>query len=215
MPTDATIDDYIAGFPEAVRVRLLALRATIRAHAPEAEERISYRMPTFHLNGNLVHFAAFERHLGFYPGSTGIAAFRPALARCKSANGSVQFPHDEPLPLELVAAIVEFRVAENGRTKDRGRRAWSAERGAARVPTAAFDGEVISRCAQPSLPSARACGATRPRASWRGWRWSARSSGTCAALSPRTRARSRSRTRTRSGCRSSRSPWRSARGSWC
>jgi uncharacterized protein YdhG (YjbR/CyaY superfamily) len=107
-----SIDDYIAGHPPEVRARLSALRATIRRLAPAAEERISYRMPTFYLGGNLVHFAAFDRHVGFYPGPSGIAAFRDALAGYRSAKGSVQFPHSAPLPLELVAAIVQFRVAE-------------------------------------------------------------------------------------------------------
>ena len=110
--TAATIDDYIAGHPPKIRARLSAMRKTIRQHAPEAEERISYRIPTFYMNGNLVHFAAFARHVGFYPGAAGIATFRDALAPYKSAKGSVQFPHDEPLPLELVAEIVRFRVAQ-------------------------------------------------------------------------------------------------------
>jgi uncharacterized protein YdhG (YjbR/CyaY superfamily) len=110
----ATIDDYIAGHPPAIRKRLSAMRRTIRKHAPGAEERISYRIPTFYLGGNLVHFAAFERHVGFYPGAAGIAAFKQALASYNSAKGSVQFPHDEPLPLELVAEIVQFRVAHQG-----------------------------------------------------------------------------------------------------
>ncbi len=117
-----TIDDYIAGHPPAVQARLAALRATIRQHAAAAEERISYRMPTFYLGGNLVHFAAFARHVGFYPGATGIAAFQEALALYKGAKGSVQFPHSEPLPLDLVAAIVQFRVAEQAATsRARGR----------------------------------------------------------------------------------------------
>jgi len=110
--TAATIDDYIATHPPKIRARLTAVRRTIRKHAPKAEERISYRIPTFYLNGNLVHFAAFDRHVGFYPGAAGIAAFRDALAPYKSAKGSVQFPHDEPLPLELVAEIVQFRVTQ-------------------------------------------------------------------------------------------------------
>jgi len=110
--TAATIDDYIAGHPPKIRARLSAMRKTIRQQAPGAEERISYRIPTFYMDGNLVHFAAFERHVGFYPGAAGIAAFRDALAPYKSAKGSVQFPHDEPLPLELVAEIVRFRVAQ-------------------------------------------------------------------------------------------------------
>ena len=119
--TAATIDEYVAGFPPEIRARLSSLRATIRAHAPDAQERISYRIPTFWLDGNLVHFAAFARHVGFYPGPTGIEAFREALGRYRSARGSVQFPHDEPLPLDLVAAIVAHRVAENRRPKPRAR----------------------------------------------------------------------------------------------
>ncbi len=108
----ADIDDYVARHPPEVRARLSALRAVIRRHAPAAEERISYRMPTFYLGGNLVHFAAFARHVGFYPGSAAVAAFQKEIACYKSAKGSVQFPHSEPLPLELVAAIVQFRVAQ-------------------------------------------------------------------------------------------------------
>ena len=107
------IDEYIASFPPEVRARLSKMRATIRRHAPRAEERISYGIPTFFLDGNLVHFAAFARHIGFYPGPSGIAAFRKALSGFKGAKGSVQFPHDEPLPLDLVADVVKFRVAEN------------------------------------------------------------------------------------------------------
>ena len=117
-----TIDEYITAFPPDVRDRLSELRATIRREAPQAEERISYRIPTFFLNGNLVHFAAFAHHVGFYPGPTGIAAFQDTLARFKNAKGSVQFPHDEPLPLDLVADIVRFRVTENTRVAARTRR---------------------------------------------------------------------------------------------
>ena len=113
----AAIDDYIAGFPADVQSRLRELRATIRRAAPMATEKIAYRIPTFYLDGNLVHFAAFERHVGFYPGPSGIAAFRDALAKYKNAKGSVQLPHDEPLPLALVAKIVEFRVGENVESK--------------------------------------------------------------------------------------------------
>ena len=119
----ATIDDYIAGHPPKIRARLSAMRKTIRKHAPGAEEKISYRIPTFYLDGNLVHFAAFDRHVGFYPGAAGIATFKDALAPYKSAKGSVQFPHDEPLPLDLVAEIVRFRVAQQAsRPTARGRR---------------------------------------------------------------------------------------------
>ncbi len=122
--TAATIDDYIAAHPPKIRARLSAMRKTIRKHAPEAEEKISYRIPTFYLGGNLVHFAAFDRHVGFYPGAAGIAAFQDALAPYKSAKGSVQFPHDEPLPLELVAEIVRFRVAQQAsKAAARGKKA--------------------------------------------------------------------------------------------
>ena len=117
-----TIDEYIRRFPADVQARLSELRSTIRRSAPEAVEKISYRIPTFYLNGNLVHFAAFERHIGFYPGPTGIARFQMELKRYKSAKGSVQFPLDEPLPLDLIAKIVEFRVGESSRTKTKGRR---------------------------------------------------------------------------------------------
>ena len=113
MTAATTIDAYIANFPPAVAERLTALRDIIRQHAPDAEERIAYGIPTFHLHRNLVHFGGFAGHVGFYPGPTGIAAFRTQLARFKGAKGSVQFPHDEPLPLDLVAEIVDFRVAEN------------------------------------------------------------------------------------------------------
>ena len=123
----AAIDDYIAGFPADVQARLRDLRATIRRAAPMATEKIAYRIPTFYLDGNLVHFAAFERHVGFYPGPSGIAAFRDALAKYKNAKGSVQFPHDQPLPLALVAKIVEFRVGENVETKGKRRK---SQRGA-------------------------------------------------------------------------------------
>ena len=108
----ASIDEYIATFPPEVARRLAAMRATIREHAPDAEERIAYRMPTFWQDGNLVHFAAFANHIGFYPTPSGIAAFAKELARYAHAKGSVQFPHDEPLPLALVAKIVEARVRE-------------------------------------------------------------------------------------------------------
>ena len=120
--TPTTIGEYIAAFPPKVRRRLSAMRATIRRQAPKAEERISYRIPTYFLNGNLVHFAAFARHIGFYPGPTGITAFEEALSGYKRAKGSVQFPHDEPLPLDLVADIVKFRVAENESGKAKGAR---------------------------------------------------------------------------------------------
>ncbi len=108
-----TMDEYIDTFPEDVRRILNELRQTIQDVAPEAEETINYQMPTFTLNGNLVHFAAFKNHIGFYPTPTGIEAFREELSGYKGAKGSVQFPLDEPLPLPLIRRIVEYRVKEN------------------------------------------------------------------------------------------------------
>ena len=108
-----SIDEYISIFPEEVQKMLEELRATIKSAAPNAAEKISYKMPTFFLDGNLVHFAAYKNHIGFYPAPSGIQAFQKELSIYKGAKGSVQFPLDEPLPLELVGKIVEFRVAEN------------------------------------------------------------------------------------------------------
>ena len=111
--TPKTIDDYIAGFPPDVRDILESIRAVIRAAAPDAEETISYQMPTFTLKGNLVHFAAFKKHIGFYPTPTGIEAFKDELSTYAGGKGSVQFPLDKPIPLDLIRRIVEFRVQEN------------------------------------------------------------------------------------------------------
>ena len=108
-----SIDEYIATFPPDIQAILQGLRATIRAAAPEAEEKISYQLPTYFLKGNLVHFAAFKSHIGFYPAPSGIEAFQQELAVYKSSKGAVQFPIDKPLPLELVGRIVQFRVREN------------------------------------------------------------------------------------------------------
>lgn len=108
-----TIDEYINMFPEDVQGILNELRQTIRDAAPEAKETINYQMPTFTLNGNLVHFAAFKNHIGFYPTPTGIEAFKEDLSVYKGAKGSVQFPIDQPLPLSLIRRIVEYRVKEN------------------------------------------------------------------------------------------------------
>ncbi|NLE75535.1 MAG: hypothetical protein GX605_02135 [Chloroflexi bacterium] len=109
----ASVDDYIAGCSPEVRETLQTLRRTIRQAAPEAEERISYGMPTFALHGNLVHFAAHPHHIGFYPAPSGIEAFRVRLSAYKGGKGSVQFPVGQPLPYDLIAEIVRFRVAEN------------------------------------------------------------------------------------------------------
>lgn len=110
-----TIDQYIAGFPEAVQETLITLRLRIKAAAPTAKETIKYQMPTFVLNGNLVHFAAYKKHIGFYPTPSGIEAFKQELSMYKGAKGSVQFPIDKPLPLKLITKIVKFRVKENSK----------------------------------------------------------------------------------------------------
>ena len=106
------IDDYISGFPAEAQKALRQMRKAIKAAAPGSEEAIRYGVPTFLLNGNLVHFAAFKHHVGFYPGPSGIAKFKNDLSKYKSAKGSVQFPLDEPMPVALVTRIVKFRVGE-------------------------------------------------------------------------------------------------------
>jgi uncharacterized protein YdhG (YjbR/CyaY superfamily) len=107
------MDEYIDAFPDEVKIILNNLRQTIKEVAPGAEETISYQIPTFTLNGNLVHFAAFKNHIGFYPTPSGIEAFKQELAPYEMAKGSVQFPIDQPLPLPLIRRIVEYRVKEN------------------------------------------------------------------------------------------------------
>ena len=107
-----TVEEYVAAFPADVRKRLNAMRQAVRKAAPAAEEKISYGVPTYKLGGNLVHFGGFKQHIGFYPGPDGISAFKEELSAYKGAKGSVQFPHDEPLPLELVTRIVKFRVKQ-------------------------------------------------------------------------------------------------------
>jgi uncharacterized protein YdhG (YjbR/CyaY superfamily) len=108
-----SIDEYIATFPEEIQKILEELRATIKASAPDAEEKISYQMPTFALKGNLVHFAAFKNHIGFYPVPTGIEKFKKELSVYEGAKGSVRFPLDRPIPYDLISKIVKFRVQEN------------------------------------------------------------------------------------------------------
>ncbi len=112
-PLPKNIDEYIAGFPQKIQDMLKEIRATIKKVAPEATEAIKYRMPTYILNGNLVHFAAMKNHIGFYPTPSGIDNFKKELAAYKSGKGSLQFPLDSPLPLDLISKIVELRVKEN------------------------------------------------------------------------------------------------------
>jgi uncharacterized protein YdhG (YjbR/CyaY superfamily) len=108
-----SIDEYIATFPQEIQKLLEELRATIKASAPGAEEKMSYQMPTFALKGNLVHFAAWKKHIGFYPTPSGTRAFKHELSIFEGAKGSVKFPIEKPLPLELISKIVMFRVKEN------------------------------------------------------------------------------------------------------
>ena len=115
--TAKNIDDYVDRFPKGVQQLLERMRSTVRKAAPDANEKISYGIPTFTLDRNLVHFAAFKNHIGFYPGALAIRTFRKELSAYKSARGSVQFPIDHPLPLALVGRIVKFRVKQNSRKK--------------------------------------------------------------------------------------------------
>jgi uncharacterized protein YdhG (YjbR/CyaY superfamily) len=111
--TPTNIDEYIAGFPADIQVILQRIRKTITEAAPQAQEAISYQMPTFKLHGNLVHFAGYKNHIGFYPIPTGIEQFKTELSVYKQGKGSVQFPLDKPIPYDLISRIVKFRVEEN------------------------------------------------------------------------------------------------------
>jgi len=108
-----SIDEYIATFPKEIQKILEKVRATIKIAAPKAEEKIAYQMPTFYLKGNLVHFAAYKNHIGFYPTPSGIEKFKNELSVYEGAKGSVQFPLDQPIPYDLISKIVAFRVQEN------------------------------------------------------------------------------------------------------
>ena len=117
------IDEYIAAFPHDVQEVLKKIRMAIRKAAPDAEETIKYQMPTFTLNGNLVHFAAFKKHIGFYPVPTGIEKFKKELSVYEGGKGSVRFPLDKPIPFGLISKMVKFRVKENvARAKARGKK---------------------------------------------------------------------------------------------
>jgi uncharacterized protein YdhG (YjbR/CyaY superfamily) len=108
-----TIDQYIAEAPQDVQAKLKTLRTVIKAEVPDAEERIAYGMPTFSQEGNLVHFAAFKQHIGFFPAPSGIEHFQQELSKYKTSKGTVQIPLDEELPLDLIREIVRFRLKEN------------------------------------------------------------------------------------------------------
>lgn len=107
------INEFIADFPDDIQIILEKIRATIQKAAPDAKEAIKYGMPTFVLNGNLVHFAAYKNHIGFYPAPTGIDAFIEELAQYRTGKGTIQFPVDKPIPYDLVTKVVKFRVEEN------------------------------------------------------------------------------------------------------
>ena len=112
-PPTANVDAYISQFSADVQAQLQQLRKVIHTAAPDASEKISYGIPTFYLHGNLVHFAAYRNHIGFYPSSSGVLAFAQELAAYKTSRGTVQFPLGQPLPVELIKKIVAFRVTEN------------------------------------------------------------------------------------------------------
>ena len=109
----SSVDQYIKRSPQQAQVKLDEMRRIIQAAAPDASEKISYQIPTYYLFGNLVHFAGYEKHIGFYPGANGISTFKEELKVFKNAKGSVQFPLEDPLPEELIKRIVKFRVEEN------------------------------------------------------------------------------------------------------
>lgn len=111
--TPQSIDEYISRFPPEIQEKLNSLRNVIKESAPDAVEKISYQMPTFFLHGNLVYFAAFKDHIGFFPTASGIEAFKQELTDYKWSKGTIQFPLDKPMPYGLVRKIVKFRAAEN------------------------------------------------------------------------------------------------------
>lgn len=113
MKKPSSVEEYISSFPKETQQLLKQVRATVKKNAPKAEEVISYSMPAFKMNGMLVWYAGYEKHIGFYPGASGIAAFKKEIANYKNAKGSVQFPLDKPLPLGLITKMVKFRVKEN------------------------------------------------------------------------------------------------------
>ncbi len=109
----STIDEYISTFPQEVQLLLQLMRSTIKKTAPEATEIISYQMPTFYYHGNLVHFAAYKHHIGFYPSPSGILKFEKELKKYKYSKGAIQFPINQELPLDIIIQIVKFRMHEN------------------------------------------------------------------------------------------------------
>jgi uncharacterized protein YdhG (YjbR/CyaY superfamily) len=123
-----TIDQYIEGFPPKVQTILRKIRQTVHAAAPEAEERISYRIPAFFLEGVLVYFAAFKNHIGFYPPIRGDARLEAAVAPFAGEKGNLRFPLDEPMPYALITRIVKLRVRQN-RAKPAAKKKTGTKRG--------------------------------------------------------------------------------------
>ena len=117
-----TIDAYISRYDEDVQAILQEFRRVIKEEAPDATEKISYQMPTFYLNGNLVHFALQKNHIGFYPSPSGVAAFKEELTEYKTSKGAIQFPLTKPIPYELVRRIVRFRVEEAKQNKKQSKK---------------------------------------------------------------------------------------------
>lgn len=111
--TPKDIDEYIAGFPKDIQKILSKIRSTIRRAAPKAEEAISYQIPTFRLNGNLIHFAAYKNHIGLYPAPRAVEKFKKELERYGSSKATIKFPLDAPIPYDLITKIVKFRVKQN------------------------------------------------------------------------------------------------------
>jgi uncharacterized protein YdhG (YjbR/CyaY superfamily) len=116
-PDCKTTEEYIALFSGDVKKKLQTIRKLVRKLAPDATERISYGMPSFYLNGNLVYYAAFRDHIGFFPTASGVAAFEDKLTKYKFSKGTIRFPFGEPLPTALITRIMKFRVAENRKKK--------------------------------------------------------------------------------------------------
>jgi uncharacterized protein YdhG (YjbR/CyaY superfamily) len=112
-PTFSNTDDYIACFPKQTQKILHQIRKTIQLAAPDAEELISYQMPAFKQNGVLVYFAAYKKHIGFYPTASGVIAFQDQILEYKSSKGAIQFPIDKPMPLGLIERIVKYRIEAN------------------------------------------------------------------------------------------------------
>ncbi|MFV0417803.1 MAG: iron chaperone [Dysgonomonas sp.] len=108
----SSIDEYISGFPKEVQFLMHEIRSTIKKAAPQATEKISWAMPTFYLNGNIAHFAAHKKHIGFYPGAEAIENFKEELLTYKTSKGAIQFPLDKPLPLDLVTKIIKYNISK-------------------------------------------------------------------------------------------------------